>query len=179
MTHNLVGRPTHDVEAATIGLQTGIASREVWVRVGEPPIMLFLEHVIRSTWSWIAAFPENFDEVVALLVGCKPRVLRAFFICNDPTHVFVQPLLVGIRTSVMGLKSFSRGWRTLILSPCGYERDAHKEGQQNYKAIANARYAHEAAPLRFRLRLDDRRLDAGGKVRRLEQRMERSTHPSS
>src|SRR5258708_39291908 len=158
MTHNLVGRPIHDVEAATIGLPTRNTSREMLVRVGEPPIMLFLEHVIRRTWSWIAAFPENFDEVVALLVGCKPRVLRAFFICNDPTHVFVQPLLVGIRTSVMGLKSFSRGCRTLILSPCGYGRDANKEGQRDYKASANTRHAHDAAPLRFRLRLAPSRL---------------------
>ena len=94
MGFDFVRRPVHDVDASTVGAPSRPASREVLVGVGNAPVMLFLELVLFGVRSGIAPLPELLDKCIALFVIRQRFEGGQLFRRDDPTHVFVEPLLV-------------------------------------------------------------------------------------
>ena len=96
MRLDFVGRAIHDVNPPAVRLPTRDTSGVVLVRVGDTAIMLFLEFVLGSIRSGIAACPECLNELIAFLVVGELLECRTLFVRDDPTDVLVQPLLVGL-----------------------------------------------------------------------------------
>ena len=65
------------------------------VGVRDAAVVLFLVFVLDGVGRGIAAQPELFDELLALLVGVQLLEGFALFIGDDVGDVFVQPLLPG------------------------------------------------------------------------------------
>ncbi len=63
-----VGLAEGDVDVAAVGLPAGLAGGKVLVGVGDAPVMLFAELVLRRVGIGIAPQPELLDEGVALFV---------------------------------------------------------------------------------------------------------------
>ena len=66
------------------------------VGVCDAPVVLFLEFVLHRVRRGIAALPEGLDEIVALFVVGELPEGGALFVGDNPAHVFVQPLFVGL-----------------------------------------------------------------------------------
>src|SRR5262249_52015338 len=92
-------------------------------------IVLFFELVFDGVGRGIAALPEGFDELIALFVVGELFKGGAFFVGDDPTHVLVEPFLVGF--TELDLQTFSislflifaqralEGICLLLVLPCG------------------------------------------------------------
>ena len=96
MRVDLVGLAVNDVDAAAIGSPAGHARREMLFGVGNALVVLFLIFVLFGVGRGVAALPEGFDEVVALLVVGELLESRALFVGDDVDYVLFQPLLVGL-----------------------------------------------------------------------------------
>src|ERR1700686_718281 len=94
MGFNLVCRSEYDVGSSAIPLPAWDAGGIVLVGIGDTAIMLFLEFVLFGIRGRVAALPEGFDELVALLVVRELLEGGSLFVGNDPAHVLVQPLPV-------------------------------------------------------------------------------------
>ena len=94
MRFDFVGWTKDDISAAAIGLPSRNARREVFVRVRNTAIVLFFEFVLCGVWSWIAARPECFDELISLFIVRELLECTPLFVGDDPTNVFIKPLLV-------------------------------------------------------------------------------------
>ena len=94
MRINLIRLAIDDVDAAAIGSPAGNARREVLVGVSDALVVLFLVFVLFGVRRGIAALPEGFNEVVALLVVGELLERRALFVGDDPDDVLFQPLLI-------------------------------------------------------------------------------------
>jgi hypothetical protein len=90
-----VGLAEGDVDVAAIGLPAGLAGGVVLVGVGDAPIVLFAELVLRRIRIGVAAQPEVLDEGVALLVVAKGLEGLALLVGDDVGDVLFQPGLVG------------------------------------------------------------------------------------
>src|SRR4051794_3660624 len=66
------------------------------VGIGDTLVVFFFEFVLFGIRRRIAALPEGFNEVVALLIIGELLKGSAFFVSNDVGDVLVQPLLVGL-----------------------------------------------------------------------------------
>ena len=69
---------------------------KMFVRVFDATIMFFFEFVLHRIRRGIPALPESLDEVVALFVVGELLKSRPLLIRDDPCHVLIQPLLVGL-----------------------------------------------------------------------------------
>ena len=96
MRINFIRLAIDDVDAAAIGSPAGNARREVLVGVSDALVVLFLIFVLFGVRRGIAALPEGFDEVVALLVVGELFEGGALFVGDDADDVFFQPLLIGL-----------------------------------------------------------------------------------
>ena len=94
MRINLIRLAIDDVDAAAIGSPAGNARREVLVGVSDALVVLFLVFVLFGVRRGVAALPEGFNEVVALLVVGELLEGRALFVGDDPDDVLFQPLLI-------------------------------------------------------------------------------------
>ena len=63
------------------------------VGVGDAAVVLFLEFVLFGVGRGIAPQPELLDELLAFFVGIELLESLAFFVGDDVSHVFVEPLL--------------------------------------------------------------------------------------
>src|SRR6266567_5604147 len=68
MRFDFVWRTPNDIDTAAIGSPAGNAGGEMFVRIGDAAVVLFLEFVFFSVGRRIAAQPELFDESVTLFV---------------------------------------------------------------------------------------------------------------
>src|SRR5689334_6143396 len=94
MRIDFIRRAVSDVDAAAIRFPSGNARSVALVGIRDASVVLFLELVFYGVRSRVAAQPELFDELLALLVGVQPVEGRSFLIGDDVNDVFVQPLLV-------------------------------------------------------------------------------------
>ena len=76
MSIDFVGRAVFDIDAAAVGLPSRNAGREPVVGISNAAVMLFLIFVLFGVGSRIAAQPELFDELLALVV--RASRLNAF-----------------------------------------------------------------------------------------------------
>ena len=93
---NFIGLAEDDVDAAAIGLPSGNAGGEMLVGIGNALVVLFFIFVLFGVGRGIAALPEGFNEVVALLVVGELLEGGALFVGDDVGDVLGQPLLVGL-----------------------------------------------------------------------------------
>src|SRR5664280_410525 len=101
---NLVGGTEHDVNASAVAAPAGYPRRKMFVGIGNAAVVFFLVFVLRRVGSGIAAQPELLDKLVALLVVGELLESGHFLPSDDPTHVFVEPLLVsGTQLLLQGL----------------------------------------------------------------------------
>src|SRR5215510_13000654 len=91
---NLIGLAEHDIDAPAVGLPSGDAAGVMLVGVGDALVILFAVFVDVSVGVWIAAVPEPFDELLALVVSLERVEDLALFIGDDPADVFVYPAYV-------------------------------------------------------------------------------------
>ena len=84
-----------DIDVAAIRLPARLAGGKVLVGIGDAPVVLFAEFVLRRIRIGVAAQPELLDEGVPLLVVAQVLEGLALFVGDDPGHVLVQPGLVG------------------------------------------------------------------------------------
>ena len=96
MRFNLIRLSVHDINPAAIGFPSGNASGKVFVGISDARVVLFFELVFYRIWRWVATLPEAFDELVPFFVIRKLLECRALFVADNPTHIFIQPLLVGL-----------------------------------------------------------------------------------
>src|SRR5450631_3523557 len=73
---------------------------------------------------WVAALPEGYDELVALLVRVELAEVSVLLIGDDPKGVFVQPFLIDPFTGICGgsfpLILFCTGWPWLVRFGMGF-----------------------------------------------------------
>jgi hypothetical protein len=84
-----------DVNAPAVGHSARLAGREVFVGVSNPLVELLLEFVFDSVGIGIAAVPEVFDKLLALLV-CVEFLPGVAFGLREDQVVVVDPLLEGL-----------------------------------------------------------------------------------
>src|ERR1700722_17646648 len=94
MGFNLVCWSKYDVGGSPLALPPGDAGGIVLVGVSDTAIMFFFEFVLFGIRGRVAALPEGFYELVALLVVRELLEGGSLFVGNDPAHVLVQPLPV-------------------------------------------------------------------------------------
>jgi len=99
MSINLVRWTVSDVGTSTVGSPSGDVGSKVLVRIGDAPVVLFLERVFRRTVVRIAALPEIFDEFVELLISVELVEVGPFLVGDDVGYVLVQPLRPGSKAS--------------------------------------------------------------------------------
>ena len=80
---------------AAIRLPARLAGGKVLVGVGDAPVVLLAELVLRRIRIGVAAQPELLDEGVALLIVAQALEGFALFVGDDVGHFLVQPGLVG------------------------------------------------------------------------------------
>ena len=88
---------------SAIGFPTRLAGSVVLVGVGDAPVMLFTELVVRGVRIGIAAQPELLDERVPLFIVAQILEGVFLFVGDDPDHILIEPGLVGIGELVMQL----------------------------------------------------------------------------
>ena len=81
----------------------------MFVRVSDPPVVLFLKIVFRQIRVAAAPQPELLDELFALFAGAQLQKRRALFRRDNVDHVFAQPLFV------LGIQLFQRAAHFLFL----------------------------------------------------------------
>src|SRR5262249_47628740 len=91
---DLIRLAEHDIDAPAVGLPPGDAAGVMLVGVGDALVMLFAVFVDVGVGVGIAAVPESFDELLALLVGLERVEDLALLIGDDPADVFVYPAFV-------------------------------------------------------------------------------------
>ena len=96
MRVDFVGLAEHDVDTAAVSSPARHASGKMLVGIGDTLVVFFFEFVLFGIRRRIAALPEGFNEVVALLIIGELLKGSAFFVSNDVGDVLVQPLLVGL-----------------------------------------------------------------------------------
>src|SRR4051812_43390670 len=96
MGFDFVGLAEDDVDTAAVGLPSRDASGEVLVGIGDALVVLFFVFVLFGVRRGIAALPEGFNEVIALLVIRELLEGGALFVSDDVGDVFVQPLSIGL-----------------------------------------------------------------------------------
>src|ERR1700722_74765 len=94
MAVNLVWRAPHDIHVTAISLPSWNTRGVMFIRVSDPPVMLFFEFVIRQIWISAAAQPELLDELFTFFVSGQLSERVALFRRNNVDHVLVEPLLV-------------------------------------------------------------------------------------
>lgn len=115
MRVDLVGWTPDDIDAATVGFPARNAGSEVFVGVGQAAIVLFSEGVGGRFRVGIAVVPENFDELLALLVRGKFAKGAAFLLGDDVGDLILDPVFVRITEffgeSLLTLLEFLGGQR--------------------------------------------------------------------
>ena len=96
MRFNLIRRPIHNVDSASVGFPARDSGSEMFVRVCHTPVVFFLEFVFDCVGSRVAALPEGFDELVALFVIRKQLEGFLFLVRDNPADVFVEPFLISL-----------------------------------------------------------------------------------
>src|SRR5215469_2552434 len=88
---NVIKSSIDDVNASSISFPAlPDVSAEVFVGVGDAPIVLLLECVLRRARIWISTFPERCDEIVTLLVCRELLGGGTLLIGDDVQGVFIQ-----------------------------------------------------------------------------------------
>ena len=95
MRFDIVRLAERNVDVAAVCLPARLAGGKVLVGVGDTPIVLLAELVLRRIRIGIAALPERLDKRVALLIVAEALEGLQFLIRDDPVDVLVHPLLVG------------------------------------------------------------------------------------
>ena len=93
---NLIGLSIHDVHPAAIAFPARNASGKVLVGISNTRVVLFFELVFYRIRRWIAALPEAFNELVPFFVIRKLFECCPLFIADNPAHIFIQPLFIGL-----------------------------------------------------------------------------------
>src|SRR5258708_1045489 len=96
MRLNFVSWTVHDINTAAVALPSGNSRWEVLVGVRNAPVVFFLVLVLFGVGRGIAALPECFDKVVALLVVRELFKRSSFFVGDDPDDILVEPFLVSL-----------------------------------------------------------------------------------
>src|SRR5271165_1427019 len=91
---DFIGRTVHDVDSSAVGHPSWLPGGKVLVCVLNAAVMLVFELVVFAVGIGVAAVPEGFDELLALLFVGELHERLTFFVGDDPTYVLVQPLLV-------------------------------------------------------------------------------------
>ena len=78
-----VGRAEGDIDVAAVRLPTRLAGGKMLVGIGDAPVMLFAELVVRRIGIGIAAQPELLDEGVPLLVVAQVLEGLPLFVGDD------------------------------------------------------------------------------------------------
>src|SRR5258705_8105854 len=91
---NRVRGTINDVNAGAISFPPRDVRRKMLVSKGQASIVFLLKRVSRSARGGVSASPELLDEMVPLLVAGQLRELSTFLRRDDPTHIFIQPLLI-------------------------------------------------------------------------------------
>ena len=89
--------------------QPGMPEAKCLVRVGDALVILFAEFVFVRVRIGIAAAPEFFDEVFALVVGGQFLKGFSFFVGDDVGDVLVEPVFVSLLQFGLTLRGFSDG----------------------------------------------------------------------
>src|SRR5581483_744281 len=93
---DLVCRTVLDVNTAAIGLPAGNAGREMFIGVCNAAVVFFFELVFNRVRSGVPPLPEGFNKLVALFVIGELFKSGTLFISDDPAHIFVEPLAIGL-----------------------------------------------------------------------------------
>src|SRR5271170_2440112 len=114
MRVDFVGRAVHDVDPSPVTLPARDSRSEMFVRIGDAPVVFFLVFVFFRVGSGVAALPEGFDKVIALFVIRELLKGGSFLVGDNPDYVLVQPLLIGfaefdVQVSFLLLLLFFRG----------------------------------------------------------------------
>src|SRR5579859_5274843 len=86
---------------AAIRLPSRFARREMLIGVGDAPVVLLAELVIRRIRIGIAPQPELLDEGIPLLVVAQALEGLGLFVGDDPGYILIEPGLVGARNFVL------------------------------------------------------------------------------
>jgi hypothetical protein len=78
---------------AAVGLPARLAGGKMLVGVGDAPVVLFAELVLRRIGVGIAPQPELLNEGVALLVVAQVLEGLALFVGDDVGHILVSQVL--------------------------------------------------------------------------------------
>jgi hypothetical protein len=93
---DVVGLAELDPHAAAVAEHPPLIDRVVIVGVGDTALEVAFELVFRGVRRGITALPESFDELVALFVVGEQLESLLLFVGDDPAHIFVKPLFVGL-----------------------------------------------------------------------------------
>ena len=95
MRLDAVGLAVGDIHVPAVGLPTRLARGKVLIGIGDSPVVLFPEFILRGIGIGIAPPPEVLNEVVPFLIVREALEGLQFLVGDDPAHILVYPLLVG------------------------------------------------------------------------------------
>ena len=96
MRFPLVGLAVHNPDATPVGFPARNAGAEVLVGVCDAFVVFLFKLVFVGIWIRVAPAPKFLDEAFALVVSSQFLECLAFFVGNDVSDVFVEPVFVGL-----------------------------------------------------------------------------------
>src|SRR6266851_8716984 len=91
---DLIGWSIDDVNPPAISHPTWLAGCEMLIGIFNAAVVLVLEFVIFAVRIGVAAVPECLNELLTLFFVRELHEGLAFVVGDDPTDIFVQPVLI-------------------------------------------------------------------------------------
>jgi hypothetical protein len=99
----------HDPDAAAIRFPAGYAGAEMLVGIGDSLVIFLFKLVLVSVRIRIAPAPEFLDEAFALVVSSQFLKCLTFFVGDDESDVFVEPIFVSLFEFGLTLRGLELG----------------------------------------------------------------------
>src|SRR5581483_3605396 len=91
---NLIRRAPHDIDPSAVRFPARNPGSKVFVGVGDTPVILLFELVLRTAGVGISTLPELLDKLLPFLVGAQLLERRTFLVGDDVRHFFLEPFLI-------------------------------------------------------------------------------------